>query len=306
MARMPRRSRELWVLAGRQHGVVARRQLIELGLGPAAIRHRIATGWLHPIWRSVYAVGRPDLSRRGLWMGAVLACGPSAVLSHEPAGILWEIWRREAEVIDVTVPGTTFRRHSGIFVHRRRSLRPSDVTICEGIPVTTPARTVIDLATRHRGGDLEAAINACDRLDLLRPDELRAELEDVPGMHGSGVVRSLLERRMLALVDSELERMFLPIAARAGLPAPLTQQWLNGFRVDFYWPELGLVVETDGLRYHRTPTDQARDRVRDQEHARAGLTPLRFTHAQVAYQPHHVQMTLSRVAERLRTARAAA
>ena len=101
------------------------------------------------------------------------------------------------------------------------------------------------------------------------------------------------------LTDSELERRFLPIARRAGLPPPQTGRPVNGFKADFFWPELGLVVETDGLRYHRTPIQQTRDRVRDQAHAAAGLTPLRFTHTQVAYEPDHVEGTLRAVARRL-------
>lgn len=116
------------------------------------------------------------------------------------------------------------------------------------------------------------------------------------------IVRDTLDRRTFTLTDSELERLFLPIALRAGLPLPLTQQRVNGFRVDFHWPELGLVVETDGLRYHRTPAQQAKDRLRDQAHAAAGLTPLRFTRAQVRFEPDHVGRTLAAVAERLRAA----
>jgi very-short-patch-repair endonuclease len=102
------------------------------------------------------------------------------------------------------------------------------------------------------------------------------------------------------MTDTELERRFLPIARRAGLSRPETQAHVNGFRVDFYWPELGLVVETDGLRYHRTPAQQAIDRIRDQAHAAAGLTPLRFTRAQVRYEPSHVEATVAAVARRLR------
>jgi very-short-patch-repair endonuclease len=108
-------------------------------------------------------------------------------------------------------------------------------------------------------------------------------------------LRELLDRHDITLTDSELERRFLPIARRAGLPPPLTQQDVNGFRVDFYWPELGLVVETDGLRYHRTPAQQAKDRHRDQAHAAAGLTALRFTHGQVVREAEYVEETLAAV-----------
>jgi hypothetical protein len=113
-------------------------------------------------------------------------------------------------------------------------------------------------------------------------------------------LRDVLERPTFTLTDSELERRFLPIAQRAGLDPPLTGRYVDGFKVDFYWPDLGLIVETDGLRYHRTPAQQAKDRLRDQAHAAAGLTPLRFTRAQVRCEPGHVHATLAAVVRRLR------
>jgi uncharacterized protein DUF559 len=109
----------------------------------------------------------------------------------------------------------------------------------------------------------------------------------------------LLDRRTFTLTESELERRFLPIVRGAGLPPPEAGRWVNGFKVDFFWPEFGLVVETDGLRYHRTPAQQAKDRIRDQAHTAAGLTPLRFTRAQVRFQPDQVLRTLAMVARRL-------
>jgi very-short-patch-repair endonuclease len=113
-------------------------------------------------------------------------------------------------------------------------------------------------------------------------------------------LRTLLDAQTFRMTDSELERRFLPIVEGLGMGRPQTQVFLNGFRVDFFWPDLGLVVETDGLRYHRTPAQQARDRLRDQAHAAAGLTTLRFTHRQVRYEPRHVRRTLEAVADRLR------
>ncbi|MGH2589894.1 MAG: endonuclease domain-containing protein [Actinomycetota bacterium] len=124
-------------------------------------------------------------------------------------------------------------------------------------------------------------------------------MDELPPRPGIANLRATLDRRTFTLTDSELERRFLPLARRAGLPPPQTRQRVNGFRVDFYWPRLGLIVETDGLRYHRTPAQQARDRLRDQVHAAAGLTCLRFTRAQVRFEPGHVQATLSIVAGRL-------
>ena len=162
----------------------------------------------------------------------------------------------------------------------------------DNIPVTTPVRTLIDLGTRLRPYALEAAINEADKLDLIDPVALGAALQDRRGQRGVRPLREILERGEFVLTDSELERRFLPIARRAGLGTPLTQEWVNGFRVDFHWPNLGLVVETDGLRYHRTPGEQARDRLRDQAHVAAGMTALRFTHWQVRYDPKQVERTL--------------
>jgi len=168
-----------------------------------------------------------------------------------------------------------------------------------GIPVTTPIFTLVDLATRLSREQLEAAVNEADRLDLTDPEELRTALDEIPRRPGIAFLRELLDRRTFTLTDSQLERHFLPLVRRAGLPPPLTGRHVNGFKVDFYWPDLGLVVETDGLRYHRTPAQQTRDRVRDQAHAAAGLAQLRFTHAQIRFEPAYVRETLLAVARRL-------
>jgi hypothetical protein len=117
---------------------------------------------------------------------------------------------------------------------------------------------------------LERMVSEADRLDLIDPERLRAKLDDHRGESGVARLRSLLDRHTFRLTDSELERRFLALVGRAGLPLPRTQQWLNGSRVDFHWPELGLVVETDGLRYHRMPEQQSRDRKRDRAHIAAG------------------------------------
>ena len=230
-------------------------------------------------------------------MAAVLACGGNAVLSHQSAGALWGIRQSGPVYIAVSVPPRTFRRYRGIHIHRR-ALPTEDVTRHERIPVTSPARTLIDLGLILALEALEAAINEADKLGLIDPEALRAVAERRRGCAGTRAIKAVLDRRTFALTDSELERRFLRLVRRARLPQPLTRQRVNGFRVDFVWPELRLIVETDGLRYHRTPTQQSRDRVRDQAHAVAGFTALRFTHAQVRFEPEHVIATLRSVAER--------
>jgi very-short-patch-repair endonuclease len=291
--------RDAWALERRQHGVVTRAQLLELGYSTKAIAHRLAKGRLHPVWRGVYAVGRPELTRQGCWMAAVLSCGAEAALSHESAAVLWGIRGREPGEIHVTVPGRTFRRREGVVAHRRASLEKGDVTRRLGIPVTTPLCTLVDLAGCLVPGHVEAAVNEADRLDLVDPERLRHTLEQPRQRPGVAPLRELLDRRTFTLTDSELERRFLLLARSAGLPQPETGVSLNGFKVDFWWPALGVVVETDGLRYHRTPSQQAKDRVRDHAHTAAGLTQLRFTHAQVFFEGGYVKRTLSAVAARL-------
>jgi very-short-patch-repair endonuclease len=202
--------------------------------------------------------------------------------------------------IHLSLPGPATRSRAGIRVHRRNRLAEADRSRHVDIPVTSPARTLIDLGSRLGEPELEAAVNEADRLGLIDPESLRQRVDDHRGSPGVPSLRNLLDRRTFTLTDSELERRFMRLVDRARLPRPLTQQRVNGFRVDFYWPKLGLVVETDGLRYHRTPAQQSRDRVRDQAHVAAGLTALRFTHAQVRYDPTGVANTLRSVAERCR------
>jgi very-short-patch-repair endonuclease len=166
--------------------------------------------------------------------------------------------------------------------------------------VTTPQRTLSDLAAQLESSELEAAVNEADGLGLIDPERLRRYVEERPGVDGVPALRKVLDRRTFTLTDSELERRFLRLVHRVGLPTPLTQQRLNGFRVDFYWPELRLVVEADSLRYHRTPSQQARDSLRDQAHTEAGLVPLRFTHWQITFEGSRVGEVLRAVAVRQR------
>jgi very-short-patch-repair endonuclease len=289
-----------WELARRQHGVVSRKNLLDLGFGPKAIRHRVATGRLHPIHRGVYSVGWPVQSRKQEWMAAVLVCEPWSCLSHHSAGALWKIVPDRRPGVDVTVRRHANLRRAGLRVHVRCRLRPDDVTIRDGIAVTGPARTLLDLATELSRRQLERAVNEADKRNRIDPESLRAALERYAAHPGVRALRALLDEHTFRLSDDELEVMFRPLARSAGLPEPLTKQIVNGFEVDFYWPALGLVVETDGFRYHRTPATQARDALRDQTHTAAGMTALRFSHGQVKYEPRHVRAVLEATAANLR------
>lgn len=233
-------------------------------------------------------------------MAALLACGSAAVLSHESAAALWGVIPYHPGLIDVSLPLHVSRHRPGIRTHRRVMVPGDRVVLRDRIPVTDMACTLVDLSAGVRRPVIERAVNEADRLDLIDPEALRDMLDRLGPLPGVRVLRELLDRRTFRLTDSELERLLLTIAGQAGLGLPETGVWLNGFKVDFYWPDLGLVVETDGLRYHRTAAQQERDRIRDQAHSAAGLTPLRFTHGQVRFESLHVEDTLRSVARRLK------
>jgi very-short-patch-repair endonuclease len=291
-------AREAWALAENQHGVISSDQLLEVGYTRQAIHHRIRKGRLHPLHRAVYAVGRSNVTDHGRWMAAALACEGS-VISHSSAGALWRMGPEERDLVELSLPSLSRRRRPGLRIHQRPSLRERDLTREYGIPVTTPIQTLIDMSLRLDRLGIERMINEADKYNLTHPPALRGALEARAGEPGVAKLRFIVDRRTFRLTKEGLERRFLPLARRAELPAPLTGQLVNGFEVDFYWPDLGLVVETDGLRYHRTPAEQARDRLRDQTHTVAGLTPLRFTHEQVRYEPEHVLAVLRATSRRL-------
>jgi len=289
----------VWRLAEAQHGVVARRQLLELGYSSRSIEHRIATARLHPVMHGIYAVGSRRLTQRGVWMAAVLSCGPDSLLSHTSAAALWGFGSERAERVELTVRTGSARRRPGLRISRRPQLEELDVTAYDGVPTTGPVRTLVDLASLLGPTRLERCVNEAVRLDLTDPEALRTALARYRGIRGVARLRALLDHRTFRLTASELERRFASLALATGLPPAETGRLLNGFEVDFYWPSLGLVVETDGLRYHRTPAQQSRDRLRDQVHTAAGLTTLRFTHSQIVFDPTHVKSILQRTITRL-------
>ncbi len=228
-------------------------------------------------------------------MAAVLGSGDDAVLSHGSAAALWGIGP-EWHLIEVSVRHRSWPRRRGVKVRSRPSLPEQDVTVRRGIPVTTPLRTVLDqAATPISDASLERLVNEADVARAFDFDfrALRRYCGRRAGEPGVRRLRRLLDPETFRLSDSELERIFRPLAIAAGFPQPLTKTFVNGYEVDFYWPDLRLVVETDSLRYHRNAIKQSRDLMRDQVHTAAGLTTLRFTHWQVAREPAHVRRILA-------------
>jgi hypothetical protein len=207
----------VWRLVDDQHGVVTRRQLLDAGFSSDEIDGRLNAGRLHRLWRGVYAVGRPRLTCHGWWSAAVLACGSHALLSHRSAGQLWGILQtntgNEEELarmpaIDISVPATKCHRRKGIRLHRRTDLGEADSRQRDRIPVTSPGRTLLDLATFLGSRQLEAAINEANGHGLIDPESLRAELGVKRGATGAPALRRVLDRHTFTLTDSELERRF--------------------------------------------------------------------------------------------------
>jgi hypothetical protein len=269
-------------LASAQHGVVARSQLLTLGLGADRINHRVMTGRLLSVHRGVYAVGHRVLTIEGRWMAAVLATGTDAVLSHATAAAAWELRPAGAGAIHVTVPGDPGRkRRAGIRVHRSATLAPSDTTTHRGIPITTPARTLIDLAATLKGRPLEQALDRADQLCLID----FADLSPRPGRPGSPALQAVLSSYRPTVTRSEMEERFLALCDDHGVPRPEANTRIEGIEVDFVWRDARLIVEVDGYRYHRSPSAFEDDRERDVVLSLAGWRVLRFTWNQVTGRP---------------------
>jgi very-short-patch-repair endonuclease len=233
-------------------------------------------------------------------MAAVLACGPSAMLSHSSAAALWGFGNEQSDTIDVSMPARRRSRMRGIRIHRRAESVMDDLVVHQGIPLTSPLRTLIDQARRLKPMQLERAVNEADKLDRVRADVLLESLDSHRGQPGVAPLRELLDPLAFRLTDSELEQRMKQLASAAGLPAPETKAWVNGYEVDFCWPELGIVAEADGLRYHRTASQQRRGLERDQAHLASGIWPLRFSHWQIRYDAAHVRKILRRTVARAR------
>ena len=215
-----------------------------------------------------------SLTPHGRWMAAVLACGDRALLSHRSAAALWGIGR-EGDVIDLSVRRSTKIRRKGLKVRSRPSLDARNVVFRHGIPVTSAVQTLIDMATELRPLRLERAVNEADKLDLVDPETLRRALDGHKGEPGVKKLRDPPRPPHLPALRLG-PRDPLPAArpARRVCPLPLTKHWVLGYEVDFYFPDHDLIVETDGLRYHRTPAQQARRRqTRPDPHRRRPARP---------------------------------
>ena len=271
--------RLLGALAGRQYGVVSRAQIAALGVGRGPVERRLASGRLIRLHHGVYAVGHRAPRTEARWLAAVLACGDGAALSHRSAAALWEMTTQDGPHPDVTVSG--HRRIPGVTAHDSL-LTAADLAVRKRIPVTSPARTLVDLARQVDHEELLRAVREAQFRHLFDPVSIDEALE----RRASRALRALLED--IAPTQSVLEDRLLRICDHHRIPRPLTQQSLAGRRVDFLWPQQHVVVETDGWQGHSTPTAFQSDRATSNALQLAGYAVLRFTHADVARRPSHV------------------
>jgi putative AbiEi antitoxin of type IV toxin-antitoxin system/uncharacterized protein DUF559 len=263
-------------VARRQWGVVTLAQLAGFGLRDRGIRDWVRDGRLHRLHRGIYAYGHDRLRVEGRWLAAVLACGPGAALSHRSAGSLWEVRQSSAGLTDVTVPSRNGRiRRAGIRIHRSGRLSPDEVTERRGIPVTTLARTLLDLADVVQPQALKRAITEAEYRNVFDLTCLIAVVQDNPGRRGAKLMRAAEQAGHRT--RSPLEERFLAFVERRGVEEPESNVWLEGYEVDFLWRRVGLVVELDGGAEHGTRHAVSADRLRDRVLWRRGFRTMRLT-----------------------------
>jgi very-short-patch-repair endonuclease len=287
----PTRDAKLAVLAAKQHGVVAYRQLIAIGFMRGAIQHRLLTKRLHGMYKGVYSVGYPAETAEAWEMAAVLACGRGAVVSHWTAVSRWELLRPTRGYVHVSVPSD--RRVKGIRIHHVK-LHRSDYTKRNGIPITTVPRTLLDLAAVAPLSQLRRATNEAARRGKLNRQAIRDLLDRNPRRTGTKALTAVI-----AAVDpqtrrsrSDLETAFLALCRKYSIPTPVVNTTVAGLEVDMHWPGTRLIVELDSYRYHRAPAEFDDDRRRDARLKVAGYEVLRISDQWLNTDPRGVAETV--------------
>jgi very-short-patch-repair endonuclease len=287
------------VLAGRQHEVVARWQLLLLGFSRHEIQHLVRQGVLHRLVRGVFTVGSPQLTREGRWMAAVLACGEAAVLSHRSAIALWGLRPATSGGIDVTDPLRSRTGQRGLRVHHTRRLDDQDRTVRNGIPVTSVHRSILDFAETAPAQHVRLAIEMADRKELFDGYAMAALLARSPGRKGAKPLKAVLTKMQGAatpMTRSELENSLLAgIRDDDDIPEPQADVLIEGELVDFVWIEQRLVVEVDGYLWHKTRKDFESNRRRDTKLQLAGFRVMRPTDRRIQYELAGVLRDLRRM-----------
>jgi very-short-patch-repair endonuclease len=277
-------------IASSQHGIVARSQVVNLGIAGNTVDRWLRSGRLHRLHPGVYAVGHTAITRRGWWMAAVLASGDGAVLSHRSATALWGIWGSGTGETHVTVPRksrsqSTIRRHFSL-------LPPDEREVHDGIPVTSAARAILDLAADKGEAAAETALREAEYLGIYGPVSLPALLDRHPNHPGASPCRIALDHVRDdpgGRLRSDLEQRFVAFLDAHRIPRPRLNFWLtineDRFQVDCLWPNARLIAELDGFQSHRSRRAFGTDRKRDRRLGTAGYRVIRITEAQLRDEP---------------------
>lgn len=295
----PRRGypwKQIVELAHRQHGNVTIEQLLALGLSRSWAAHQIKSGILIPVHRGVYAVGRRPKTPVEKAAAAVLACGESAALSDVSALVLWGIWKRWTNPVHVAV--ATKHRIPGIRAHRLPTLSWRDIRRHYGIRITTPARTLLDVAQSLSDKQLARTVNQALHSPFMTPGQLADLVLRVPHHQQVRRLARFVPIGSSGPTRSEMEQEFLRFCIRFGFPLPLVNTIVCGWEADAFFPEHKLIVEIDSWRFHSTRIDFETDRLRDADHLVAGIATLRITYERLIEQPELEAERLWRILER--------
>jgi hypothetical protein len=285
-------------LSGRQQGNVTRRQLLDLGLSPKAITHRIRSGWLYPEHPGVYGVGRPARTPLERASAAVLACGPGAALSHSSALTLWGIdkhWHTPFEVIVFKD-----RRPKGIRTHRPATIHRRDITTQLGIHTTTLARTVLDIAPRLPEKRRTRVVQDALHSKFMTNSQLADVLQRTPNHRGVPLLTPFLAKTRTGVTRSEIEDTFQKLRSDFNLPPCLTNVKLRGgYTADVLFPQHGLIVELDSWEFHSDRISFESNRDRDADNLAQGLPTIRVTQERMKANPAKEAARLHRILKRL-------
>jgi len=291
---------QLAALAHRQHGVVSIRQLRKLGYSYKSVRRAVEAGRLHRIHHGVFAVGHTNLSLEGRCLAAVLASGPKSLLSHYSAGWLLGLISTRPVPVHVTTP-VPRKRRDALRIHHSRTLIDADQALERGIPVTSVARTALDLAAITRFRNLRRLLRRAEELRVFDLGDFRSVLARNRGHRGAFPLdRALDIYEPPRLTRSELEREFMVYAEEFGLPRPVPNFAAAGFELDVYWPELRFAVELDVYATHGAHEPFEEDRLRDEDLKLAGIELTRVTGRRFEREPRQVMERINRLLDQRR------
>ncbi len=271
-----------------QRGFVHRRQLLAAGIGRGAIARRLRSRRLHIAYRDVYLSGRPRVEPFGLATAAIMHFHGYALLSHSTAAAAWGMVETEGELVEVTLIGRNAHQRPGLKIHRVAAIAPVDVRRHLDLPVTAPARTLVDLAGCVSALDLENALAESRARNLTSDAQILAATARLPGRAGAAKLRELLDSGTTALTRSKAERKLIALLRAADLPQPLANATVCGHKVDLHWPAHKLIVEFDGWETHHTRNAFEIDRRRDQRLIAVGYRVIRITWRQLEHEPFTV------------------